>query len=164
MVQTMKNPPAFSWTLLPAMCLLAAGCATGPEPTSTPLSAAGATSAAVPVDVSRYSFRLSTARKVERGKGATDVSRSFDYEGQIFAFAAIGWPPGSPGGAPEIGVRWYNDKGLVSEQQRRITLEKPPHYVWFATTGLALGPCGCRVDLVANGQVVASQSFAVNPR
>ena len=160
----MKNPlPARRWPLLSAMCLMAAGCATGPEPITSPLPAASANSAAVEVDLSRYSFRLTTARKVEQGKGATDLSRSFDYEGKIFAFAAIGWPPGSPGGAPEIGVRWYNDKGLVSEQKRRITLGKPPHYVWFATTGLALGPCGCRVDLVANGQVVASQSFAVNP-
>lgn len=148
--------------LLPVLlCLGSTGCAL--PPASAP-DAPPATTVVVPLDLSRHGFQLTTARKVERGKGATDVTRSFDYEGQIFAFAAITWPPGSPGGAPEIGVRWYNDKGLVSEQKRRVSLDKPPHYVSFATTGLALGACGCRVDLLANGQVVASQPFAVNPR
>ena len=148
--------------LLPALaCLSVAGCAV--QPTAAP-GAPAAPPASAPLDLSRYSFQLTTARKVERGKGATDVTRSFDYEGQIFAFAAITWPPGTPGAAPEIGVRWYNEKGLVSEHKRRLAMDKPPHYVWFTISGLAMGACGCRVELLADGQVVASQPFAVNPR
>lgn len=149
--------------LLPPLALSLALAACVSQPTQ-PESAAAPAPAAAPFDVARYGFQLTTARKVERGKGASDVTRSFDFEGQIHAFGAITWPPGTAGGAPEMSARWYNDKGLVAEQKRRVALERPPHYVVFTTTGLALGPCGCRVELLANGQVVASQSFSVNPR
>jgi hypothetical protein len=146
----------------------AAGCAAQRSETLSPtwrtsVAAMPAAPQAATFDPAKFTFNLVTARNATRSKGVSDITQSFGYEGRIFAISSITWRAGEFSGALDFTSRWYNAHGLVFEQKHRAKLKNPPHYVYFATTGVALGPCGCKVELLADNHLVASQEFSVQP-
>jgi hypothetical protein len=102
-----------------------------------------------------------TAKTVERGRGATGITDSFTFEGQIYVFASISWDTSASIGNKAFEVRWYNGEKMKFKQTRSVTLERPPWYVYFSTTGIALGEGDCRVDLYADNVLLGTRKFKV---
>lgn len=105
-----------------------------------------------------------TAKGVERGKGVTRISDSFTFEGLIFVFATISWDADASVGTKEFEVRWFNGEKLRSKQVRKVNLERSPWYVYFSTTGLALGAGNCRVEVYADSVLLSTRQFQVEER
>jgi hypothetical protein len=102
-----------------------------------------------------------TAKNVERGKGATGITDSFTFEGQIYVFASITWNASESIGNKAFEVRWYNGEEMKFKQAQRLTLERPPWYVYFSTTGIALGEGDCRVEVYADNVLLGTRKFRV---
>lgn len=104
-----------------------------------------------------------TAKAVERGKGASQITDSFTFEGPIYVFAALTWDPNLRGGRKVFEVRWFNEDRLVSTQTSpTVRLQGPPYYVYFSTSGLALGAGNCHVEVYVDGVLLKSKAFAVS--
>ena len=104
------------------------------------------------------------AKKVERNQGVSDITDSFTYEGLIYVYVTLLWDLDTIGGPQEIEARWYNGDRAISRRTLTITLNKPPHYLWFQTRGTALGEGECRVEVYANGVHLGSKSFTVTEK
>jgi hypothetical protein len=104
-----------------------------------------------------------TAKTVERGKGASQITDSFTFEGPIFVFAALTWDPNINGGRKVFEARWFNEDRLVSTQTSpTVRLKSPPYFVYFSTSGLALGAGNCHVEIYVDGVLLKSKQFAVS--
>jgi hypothetical protein len=104
-----------------------------------------------------------TSKAFERGKGASQITDSFTFEGPIFVFAALTWDPNRGGGNKVFEARWFNEVRLVSKQTSpTVRLAKPPYYLYFSTTGLALGAGNCHVDIYVDGVLLESKKFTVS--
>jgi hypothetical protein len=104
-----------------------------------------------------------TSKSVERGRGASQIADSFTFEGSIFVFAALTWDPEKGGGSKVFEARWFNEDRLVSKQTSPpVRLTPPPYFVYFSTSGLALGPGRCHVELYVDGVLLESKKFTVS--
>lgn len=102
------------------------------------------------------------AKKVEKDKGASDVSDVFTFEGNIYVYVTFRWEPVTQEGGPHvIEARWFNGSKEISRREYRANFGRPPHFVWLATRGTALGPGQCRVEVYADGKRVGERAFRV---
>lgn len=104
------------------------------------------------------------AKSATREKGATQITDSFTFEGKVYAYVALTWDPEKTGGQQEIEARWYNGDRLRSRRTHTATLNKSPHYVWFDTSGAALGTGNCRVEIYARDILLGTKSFTVKEK
>jgi hypothetical protein len=103
------------------------------------------------------------AKTVERGKGASQISDAFTFEGAIYVFTALTWPPEQRGGTKVFEVRWFNGDRLVSKgTMPAVRLAGPPYYFWFSTSGVALGTGPCHVEVYVDGVLMGSRPFTVS--
>jgi hypothetical protein len=107
---------------------------------------------------------LLTARQVVKGQGVQGVTDSFTFEGQIIAFAAFTWPPEVNLGSQFITAKWFNGDRLISQRSHKAQFQKSPHYVYFPTTGPALGTGPCRVEIYVDDRLLATKAFTVSER
>ena len=117
------------------------------------------------VALSEKDTTIVMAKKVVKFEGATEISDTFTYEGQIYAHLTFRWQPvQQEGGEQSIEVRWFNGEREISRRTHNAIFGRPPYYVWFASSGTALGAGKCRVDAYANGKHVGSKSFVVTEK
>lgn len=117
------------------------------------------------VDLTENNTNIVMAKKAVKGAGASEISDVFNYEGQIFAYLTFRWDAVDRHGGPQtVEVRWFNGTKEVSRRKHEATFGLPPYYVWFPTSGTALGVGNCRVDAYVNGRHVGTKSFTVNER
>ncbi len=93
-----------------------------------------------------------------------DLTDAFTFEGRIFAHATFVSRPDTHAGRQSIEVRWYNGDKIVSVQRAEQTVYKTPYYLVSSTSGTNLGAGKCRVDVLANGKLLASKGFQVTQR
>jgi hypothetical protein len=167
--------------ILASMLLLAAsGCTTVSTQTSV-VSQAGAASggpgaavrasaqASAPLQgeflsIEKWTTTLVTARAVPKLGEVREITDTFNFEGRIFVHATFSSKPGVNGGQPAIEVKWYSRDKLVSVQKAQPTVGKSPYYLASSTSGTALGAGKGRVELVANGTLLASKEFQVTEK
>lgn len=152
---------------------LVLGAAAQPVPAAEAASAARAAAEEALVEVARaeghlvpledWQVVLVTAKQVPRLGDVRQISNAFTFEGRVYAHATLTAEPGRHGGRPELEVRWFNADRLVSRQSKRMLVTKSPFYLASSTSGTALGPGICRVELHVNGKLIATREFEVAP-
>ena len=114
------------------------------------------------VKMSEKNINIVMAKNVEKGKGATDITDTFTFEGQIFVYITFTWDEVErQGGNHEINVKWYSGEKLVSTRTHQALFGRPPYYVWFYTSGTSLGVGKAKVEIYADGVLVGSKAFEV---
>lgn len=102
------------------------------------------------------------AKNVEKGKGPTGITDTFTFEGRIFAYATFNWyEVEKQAGIHKIGVKWYSREKLVSVRDLEVVFGRPPHYVWFQSSGTSLGAGKAKVEIYADGTLVGSKTFEI---
>jgi len=115
------------------------------------------------LDPAPMTANVVTSKAFERGKGASQITDTFTFEGPIFVFAALTWDPNQSGGHRVFEARWFNGDRIVSKQTSpSVRLTKPPYYVYFSASGLALGAGNCHVEIVVDGVLLESKTFTVS--
>ncbi len=105
-----------------------------------------------------------TAKNVERGKGVTGISDSFTFEGPIYVFTTLTWDTNTSAGRKVFEVRWFNGETLKFKQAHSVALDRAPWYVYFSTTGIALGAGDCRVEVFADNVLLGTKQFRVREK
>ena len=121
----------------------------------------------VGVEITEKNTTIVMAKKVDKegGARASEISDTFNFEGQIIAFLTFRWDRTDLQGGPQrIEARWFNGDKEVSRRTHEANFGAPPWYVWFPTNGLGLGVGKCRVDAYVNGRLVATKAFTVTER
>jgi len=114
------------------------------------------------IKFTQSNINIVMAKSVEKDKGATGITDIFTLEGKIFVYATFKWDEvEKEAGRHKIGVKWYSDNKLISTQEREIMFGRPPHYVWFSTSGTSLGAGKAKVEIYADGLIVGSKNFEV---
>jgi hypothetical protein len=110
---------------------------------------------------------LVTAKKIIRAGGAapSELTDAFTLDGPIVAFLTFKWDQTAvDGGFHRIEIRWFNGDKEISRRTHEATFGKPPHYVWFTTSGVAIGPGRARADVYVDGKRVATRTFVVTEK
>ena len=105
-----------------------------------------------------------TAKNFERGKGVTGISDSFTFEGSIYVLTTLTWDTHTSVGTKMFEVRWFNGEKLKSKQAHSVALDRTPWYVYFSTTGIALGAGDCRAEVFADNVLLGTRNFRVQEK
>jgi hypothetical protein len=102
------------------------------------------------------------AKEAKLGEGPTGISDKFSFEGKIVVHTTFRWEDiNTQGGQQTIEVRWFSGEKLMSSAKNTFRFGKSPYYVWFNTTGTALGVGKAKVEVYADGVFVGSKNFEV---
>lgn len=103
-----------------------------------------------------------TAKNVTKGEGVSGITDTFTLEGKVFVNTTFTWDQGLTGGRHAFEARWYNGNNLVLKSQKAyFDFTKPPAWVWFSATTVALGVGNCKVEIYVSGNLVATKYFNV---
>lgn len=169
----LRCAPVLGATLLAAGCTVVLPPAPGAVPVPAPAETLSGAEPAAVADVAatptlrplhQWNVLLVTARAVPRLGDVRDITQAFTLEGRVYAHATFTAPPGSLAGPTPVEARWSNGGKLVSVQRAQLEVNRTPYYMVSSTSGTALGVGRCQVEFVANGQVVAVQTFEVAAR
>ncbi|HSD37075.1 MAG TPA: hypothetical protein VLC92_06180 [Rhodocyclaceae bacterium] len=114
----------------------------------------------VSLDQSNTSLLL--ARNATAEDGPSGVNDRFSVEGKIIAYLTFKWDAdNAPSGAQRVEVRWFSGDKLVSSQQSEFVLSASPHRIWMPVLSADIGAGKNRVDVFANGTLIASKPFEI---
>lgn len=119
-------------------------------------AAAGGT----PIDA--WTVTLVTARAVVKPGDARAVADRFTRRSAIHAHATFSTEGNADAGAVKFELKWFNGQRRVSVKKIDAVVTTSPHYVAVQTSGNAVGEGDCRVEIYANGQLMASRRFRVD--
>jgi hypothetical protein len=111
--------------------------------------------------IENWKVRLITARTVPRIDEVRDISDKFNFEGRIHAHITLTSPPGTQSGRQFFEIKWFHENILSSTQKAVYVVNKTPFYLSSSTSGTALGAGRCKVELWANGRILALHEFDV---
>ena len=126
----------------------------------TPKPANAAPAAATPID--GWAVTLVTARAVVKPGDARALSDRFTRRSAIHAQATFTTEGNPQAGPVKFEVKWFNGQRRVSTKKIDAVVGKSPHYVAVQTSGNAVGEGDCRVEVFANGKLMASRRFRVD--
>ena len=137
------------------LCGCIVGCA---EATSTSLPVSPSDAG---VKFTEGNVNIVMARNVQKDRGATGITDTFTFEGEIFAVVTFNWDVEREGGKHNIQVKWYSGEKLIRIGDQDVTFRRPAHLVWFSTVGTNLGVGKAKVEIYADGVLVGTKHFAV---
>jgi hypothetical protein len=142
-----------------------AGAADAPVPTPTPKPPAGkpataASAAGTPID--GWAVTLVTARAVVKPGDARALTDRFTRRSAIHAQATFTTEGNPQAGPVKFEVKWFNGQRRVSTKKIDAVVGTSPHYVAVQTSGNAVGEGDGRVEVYANGKLMASRRFRVD--
>jgi hypothetical protein len=152
----------------PATGQASAGASVAPESSKTTMPQtpvarpADASGKFVPID--KWRTTLVTARAMPSLGDVHGITDAFTFEGRIFAHATFTAEPGAQAGTPMFSVKWFNGDTLISVKNASYAVTSSPYYLAGSTSGSAIGVGTGRVEIHANGKLLASGSFQVRER
>jgi hypothetical protein len=83
-------------------------------------------------------------------------------ESAIHAQATFSTEGNANAGPVKFEVKWFNGQRRVSVKKIDAVVSTSPHFVAVQSSGNAVGEGDCRVEVHANGKLMASQRFRVD--
>jgi hypothetical protein len=115
---------------------------------------------ALVLDQSNTTLLLARTASADDGPGG--VNDRFSVEGKIIAYMTFKWDVAKlRSGGQRLEVRWFSGEKLVSSQQSDVTLTASPHRTWMSVLSADIGVGKARVDVFADGKLIASKVFEV---
>lgn len=112
--------------------------------------------------INAWTATLVTARAVAKPGDARAISDRFTRRSAIHAQASFSTEGNPQAGPVRFEVKWFNGQRRVSSKKIDAVVSMSPHFVAVQTSGNALGEGDCRVEVYANGQLMASRRFRVD--
>lgn len=114
------------------------------------------------VAIENWKVTLVTAKDVPKLGEVRGITDSFTFEGRIFAHITLTAPLGSNGGRPLFEVKWFSGDTMSSIQKANYTVTNTPYFLSSSVSGTVLGAGKRRVEVFANGKLLASKEFRVS--
>jgi hypothetical protein len=125
------------------------GCAASPKPSPEP---------------TRWRTVLVTAMGTAVPGTVEAVSDKFTFNGRIYAHATLIAETPVVASSPTLTFKWFNGGKLVHERAGQQTIGGSPYYLVHALPGSVVGAGAARVELYADGRLMASREFTVSER
>lgn len=157
----LKRPCFFSRLIAhaeAAAVLAALAAPAGAADNAVPPSAAPAGGTAIET----WAVTLVTARAVVKPGDARAIADRFTRRSAIHAQASFSTEGDPQAGPVKFEVKWFNGQRRVATQKIDAVVTASPHHVAVQTTGNAVGEGDCRVEVHANGKLMASRRFRVD--
>lgn len=116
------------------------------------------------VPIEDWKVTLVTARAVPKLGEVHDITDTFTFEGRLFAHATLTAPPGSHCDETTFELKWYSGDRLIVIHKAKYVVSKSPYYLSASTSPTTLGAGIARVEVIADGKLLAGKRFRVREK
>ena len=92
------------------------------------------------------------------------VSDKFTFNGRIYAHATLIAETPVVAFSPTLTFKWFNTGRLIHERSGQQAIGGSPYYLVHALPGSVIGIGAARVELYADGRLLATREFIVRRR
>jgi len=116
------------------------------------------------VPIENWKVTLVTARAVPKLGDVQGITDTFTLEGRLFAHATLTAAPGSYCDETTFEFKWFSGSRLIAIHKAKYVVSKSPYYLSASTSPTTLGTGIGRIEVIADGKILASKQFRVKEK